>query len=146
MSFASLYVAAGSTAQALTTSAAKLTGFTTAGAASSSAGDLSALVVAASDKLTLVGGRNYLVMVDIQFTHGDAAAQSLQVQLFLGGAAVAHAINKTHCTNAQTGTLTLNAIVSPAANTVADLEVHGLVSANMNVTLVNARLMAMSLG
>lgn len=69
-SYGGLYVSAGAAAQAMSTSAAKLTGFVTALPNDST--DVSVTPVAASDHITLVAGGVYLIHFDITALVGTA--------------------------------------------------------------------------
>ncbi len=76
LAFGGLYVTGGAAAQALATSAAKLTGFTTVTAGSSVHGDQSVVPVAASDHVLLKPG-TYLAMFNITALVGTADIQVL---------------------------------------------------------------------
>lgn len=77
---ASIYVADGSTSQAITTTPAKMTGFATAGEATSEDGDLSLEATVASDQIDCNAAGRYLVVCTIS-GEADAADETVQAVL-----------------------------------------------------------------
>ncbi len=73
--YGGLYVSGGETAQALSTTAAKMTGFAAVAESGADDGDQSVVATLADDTVTLLGGGTYLVSFDITALVGTADIQ-----------------------------------------------------------------------
>ncbi len=148
--YGQLYVAGGSTAQALTDTAVKLTGFATAGPTSAVAGpaggDQGVVPVLASDHITVKGGGVY--RVDFHAGGSASAAADLTAQLRKGSTALAQGKCVTNfATGNVKNSIGFSCIVEiPVSEGDVDLSVYAAVSSNGNFTPVDMSLTVQRIG
>jgi hypothetical protein len=136
--YGNLYVAGGSTAQALTSTPAKLTGFATAGPCSATAGpsggNRGVVVDAANDKITVKGGGAY--KVDFHAGGSTSGAADLTVQLRKGTTALSQGkCIANFATSSVKNSVGFSCIVEIATSEGdVDLSVYGSVSSDVNFT------------
>lgn len=134
-----LYVSGGSTAQALSTTAAKMTGFVTALPSSSSGGDTSVVSTAASDIVSVKSGGTYLIHFDCTAEMGTADIAA-NFTLRAGATAITGATCKLLAENTSVPTnASMTFLYTPTAD--VDLSIYvASASATPNFTPVDAQL------
>ena len=139
--FGGMYASGAAVAQALSTSAAKVTGFVTALPSSSDAGDQSIVTAIASDQVALVPG-TYMV----RYSYAGTADATTLVTFTLrnGSTAITGASTRVNHPASTTVTATIDFLYTPTAN--ATLSVYAVAaSGTPSITPVDAQLVVVRL-